>query len=306
MAARWCLAVLAGASLFVSAACDSSSNRQSANDRSGVEMLTVGSFDFAESRLLAEIYSQALEANGFRVDRAFDLGSREFVIPALDAGLIDFVPEYAGTALQFASLGVTTPKATVGATRDALAGALRPRGLAVLEPAPAQNVNALVVTKETAQRYALHTVSDLEGFAPQFVLGGPPECPTRPFCLLGLEETYGLSFKEFVPLDAGGPLTLSALEHGVIDVAVLFSTDPAIDDLVELADDRGLQPAENVTPLVRRSVVDRWGAPLVEVVDSVSERLTTQSLRALNGALAADRSTFGDVAAHWLKSRGIV
>jgi osmoprotectant transport system substrate-binding protein len=269
-------------------------------------MLTVGSFDFAESRLLAEIYSQALEANGFRVDRAFDLGSREFVIPALDAGLIDFVPEYAGTALQFASLGVTTPKATVGATRDALAGALRPRGLAVLEPAPAQNVNALVVTKETAQRYALHTVSDLEGFAPQFVLGGPPECPTRPFCLLGLEETYGLSFKEFVPLDAGGPLTLSALEHGVIDVAVLFSTDPAIDDLVELADDRGLQPAENVTPLVRRSVVDRWGAPLVEVVDSVSERLTTQSLRALNGALAADRSTFGDVAAHWLKSRGIV
>ena len=268
-------------------------------------MLTVGSFDFAESRLLAEIYSQALEANGFRVDRAFDLGSREFVIPALAAGLIDFVPEYAGTALQFASLGATAPQATVGATHDALVGAVDRREIAVLEPAPAQNVNALVVTRETAQRYALHDVSDLEGFAPRFVLGGPPECPTRPFCLVGLEQTYGLSFKEFVPLDAGGPLTRSALDHGVIDVAVLFSTDPAIDDLVELADDRGLQPAENVTPLVRRSVVARSGAPLVEVVNAVSDRLTTQSLRALNGALAADASTLTGVAARWLKSQGI-
>jgi osmoprotectant transport system substrate-binding protein len=289
----------------VAAACDSSSNRQSANDRSGAETVTVGSFDFAESRLLAEVYSQALEASGYRVDRAFDLGSREFVIPALAAGLIDFVPEYAGTALQFASLGAAAPKATVGATHDALAGAVSERELAVLEPSPAQNVNALVVTKETAQRFALHDVSDLESFAPQFVLGGPPECPTRPFCLLGLQDAYGLSFKEFVPLDAGGPLTRSALDEGVIDVAVLFSTDPAIDDLVELADDRGLQPAENVTPLIRRSVVARWGAPLVEVVDSVSERLTTQSLRALNGALAADGSTIASVAEHWLSSRGL-
>ena len=131
----------------------------------------------------------------------------------------------------------------------------------MLEPAPAQNVNALVVTRETAQRYTLHDVSDLEGFAPRFVLGRPPECPTRPFCLVGLEQTYGLSFKEFVPLDAGGPLTRSALDHGVIDVAVLFSTDPAIDEVVELADDRGLQPAENVTPLVRRFVVAQSGAP---------------------------------------------
>ena len=306
MAARWCLALLAAASLLVSTACDSNSNPQSANDSSGGATLTVGSFDFAESQLLAEMYSQALEAHGYRVDRAFDLGSREFVIPALAAGLIDFVPEYAGTALQFASLGATSPQATVDATHDALAGAVRPHGLAVLAPAPAQNVNAFAVTRETAQRYALHDVSDLEGFAPGFVLGGPPECPTRAFCLLGLEETYGLAFKEFVPLDAGGPLTRAALERGVIDVAVLFSTDPAIDDLVELADDRGLQPAENVTPLVRRSVVRGSGAQLVEVVDSVSKRLTTQTLRALNGALAADGSTVASVAARWLNSVGIV
>ena len=95
-----------------------------ANDPSGAEILTVGSFDFAESRLLAEIYSQALEANGFRVDRAFDLGSHEFVIPTLAAGLIDFVPEYTGTALQFASLGATAPQATVDETHDALVGAI--------------------------------------------------------------------------------------------------------------------------------------------------------------------------------------
>jgi osmoprotectant transport system substrate-binding protein len=306
MVNRLWLAIFAMAAVFVSAACDANSGRQAANELSEAETVTVGSFDFAESRLLAEVYSQVLEAHGYRVDRAFDLGSREFVIPALAAGLIDLVPEYAGTALQFASLGTTEPEATVDETHDALASSLRTLGLAVLESARAQNVNAFVVTSETAQRYALRNVSDLARFAPRLILGGPPECPTRPFCLLGLEGTYGLAFEEFVPLDAGGPLTRAALDRGVIDVAVLFSTDPAIDDLVELADDRGLQPAENVTPLVRSSVVERWGAPLVEVIDSVSRRLTTDSLRALNGALAADESSPAGAASRWLKSEGIV
>jgi osmoprotectant transport system substrate-binding protein len=304
MAGRGCLAILAAVALVVAAACDSDSNRHAATDANSNATVTVGSFDFAESRLLAEVYSQALEASGYRVDRAYDLGPREFVIPALAAGLIDFVPEYAGTALQFASLGVTMPR-TTEATNAALASAVRPRKLAALRSAPAQNVNVVVVTKETAQRYALQDVSDLAAVAPQLILGGPPECPTRPFCLVGLEETYGIAFNEFVPLDAGGPLTHSALELGVIDVAVLFSTDPAIDDLVELADDRGLQPAENVTPLVRRSVVERWGPTLVERVNSVSERLTTHSLRALNGAVGVDASDLAGIAAHWLKSEGI-
>jgi osmoprotectant transport system substrate-binding protein len=255
-------------------------------------VITVGSFDFAESRLLAEIYSQALEAGGHRVERAFDLGPREFVAPALAGGLVELVPEYAGTALQFASLGADVPTADVVRTHGALARALRSREVSALHSAPAQDANTFVVPRETAERYGLSSLSDLAAVSSQLIFGGPPECPSRPLCLIGLRERYGVEFEEFVPLDAGGPLTLEALERGVVDVALLFTTDPAIEraDLVELRDDRELQPAENVTPLVRTAIIDRSGQELVAIIDAVSQRLTTDGLRELNAQVASPTS----------------
>ena len=142
-------------------------------------------------------------------------------------------------------------------------------------PAAAQNTNAIVVRAATAARYGLRSIADLARVAPRLAFGGPPECPGRAYCLPGLKQAYGLRFKSFIPLDAGGPLTLQALTEGNVDVALLFSTDPSISarHLVVLADDRGLQPAENITPLVSRDVVARYGAGLVAALNAVSARL---------------------------------
>jgi osmoprotectant transport system substrate-binding protein len=261
----------------------------------------VASFDFAESEVLAEIYSQALEGRGVAVRRAFHLGPREFVAPALAAGMVELVPEYAGTAVQFRSIGATVPPQDASRTHDALVARLDGTRVRALAAAPAQDTNTFVMRRALAEREGVRKLSDLAVTAPRLTLAGPPECPTRPACLSGLEKTYGLRFQEFVPLDAGGPLTREALKNGNVDVAMLFTTDPAIedDDIVELADDRGLQPAENVTPLVRQEVVDRWGAMVVEAIDDVSRRLTTDALRQLNARVATG-TPVNVVAAEWL------
>jgi osmoprotectant transport system substrate-binding protein len=274
------------------------------------DVITVGSFDFVESRLLAELYSHALEKAGYPVRRVFDLGSREFVGPALVVGLIDLVPEYAGTAAQFFGLGADPPSSSEALTHDRLVGSLRAHPVTALAQAPAKNANTFAVTRRTADRHGLSTLSDLARVAPELVFGGAPECATRPLCLLGLQKVYGISFKQVVPLDAGGPVSLQALRNGDIDVALLFTSDPALanGDLVELHDDRGLQPAENVTPLVRSEVLTRHGPRLAEVLDGVSSRLTTEALRTLNArtgagadATAVDVRT---VAAEWLDTAG--
>ncbi len=270
-------------------------------------LITVGSFDFPESVLLADIYGGALAARGFPVRIQPNLGSREIVDPALMSGLIELVPEYAGSAVEFVSLGRVPATSDVAATNRALAGLVARQRLVVGHPAAAQDANAIVVTAATAARYNLRSVADLAGVAPRLVFGGPPECPGRAYCLSGLRRVYGLRFREFVPLDAGGPLTLQALEAGDVDVALLFSTDPSIvaRHLVVLADDRGLQPAENVTPLLRGDVVARFGARLVAVLNAVSARLDTGSLRALDARVELAGQDPRRVAGSWLRSHGL-
>jgi len=272
----------------------------------GDDAVTVASFDFPESELLAEVYGQALDAAGFAVRYERGLGPREFVQPALARGLVELVPEYAGSALQFASLGESRPTDELAPTTAALGRVLRDRHLVALTPAAAQNTNAVVVTRSLAERHDLAAVSDLADVASGLTFGGPPGCPDRPFCLGGLEDTYGLAFSAFLPLDVGGPLTYQALEGGYVDVALMFSTDPSVadGDLVVLEDDRGLQPAENVTPVVHREVVERWGDPLVEAVDAVSARLSTDRLRALNARMAGGVPR-AEVAADWLHDEGL-
>jgi osmoprotectant transport system substrate-binding protein len=298
LAAVTCLATLLSG-------CQRASQQSEKASALGDDAITIGSFDFGESELLAEIYALALEDKGFKIERMFGLGPRELVQPALADGLLEFVPEYSGTALQFLSVDESKPASDVEATHDALTRALTGSPLVAMTPAPAQDANAFVVTRETSQRYGLATISDLEEVAPELTFGGPPECPTRPFCLLGLEQVYGLRFAHFLPLDAGGPITHQALRDGHVDVALLFTTDPGLirRDLVVLADDRRLQPAENVTPLVRREVLDRWGSDFEKIVDAVSTQMTTRDLRALNAELAEgiDPST---VAHKWLLLEG--
>lgn len=266
------------------------------------DAVTIGSFDFPESAVLAELYGQVLTAAGHHVRMKPSVGPRELVVPALEQGLVELVPEYAGTALDFLSLGTEQPSADVDENHAALVRTLAGGHVAALTPAGAQDANAIVVTAETAARYRLSKVSDLAAVASQFTFGGPPECPSRPFCLLGLTKTYGLAFKQFVPLDVGGPVSLQALEGDEVDVVLLFTTDPRLaqDGLVELADDRHLQPAENVTPLVRTEVLDRWG-DVTRLLDALSNRLGTDDLRAMNRQLRSGLSPAA-VAATWLST----
>jgi osmoprotectant transport system substrate-binding protein len=282
----------------------------SADDRAptavGDDAITVGSFGFPESVLLAEIYSQALEDGGFTVERAFDIGPREFVGPALDGGLVELVPEYAGTALAFRSLGSDHPSADLYTTHRDLARALSGSEVTALDSAPAQNANTFVVSRAVADRYHLERLSDLREVADSLSFGGPPECPSRPLCLQGLEEVYGVRFADVLALDAGGPLTRQALRDGGVDVALMFTTDPDLDEFVELVDDKGLQPAENVTPLIRRDVVDRFGQDVTALVDAVSRELDTRSLRELNATDAEEPGSddVAAIAAAWLEARG--
>jgi osmoprotectant transport system substrate-binding protein len=270
------------------------------------EAITVASFNFPESVLLAEIYAQALEGEGYRVKRQLGLGARELVEPSLQRGLVEFVPEYAGSALEFLTGGEGVTSSNEEATHDRLRDAFAERGVAVLAPAPAQDQNGFAVSRETADRYGLRTISQLVPKASELVFGGPPECPERPLCLGGLEDRYGLEFGAFEPLDAGGPVSVTALRSGNVDVALLFTTDAAIDqnDFVLLYDDLGLQPAENVTPVVRAEVVEAHGDGFVRVVDSVSALLTTEDLRELN-ARVAEGATPKDVATAWLAEHGL-
>ncbi len=268
----------------------------------GDDSITVASFDFPESRVLAEIYAQVLEGRGFRVERALGIGPRELVAPALQRGLVELVPEYAGSALTFLG-GSATSDQTV--THQRLVVALGSRDLTALSPAPAQDRNTFALLASTAEELGVHTLSDLVPHAGEIAFGGPTECEQRDLCLKGLERVYGLRFKEFVPLDAGGPLTIQALLGGTIGVGLLFTSDPAIEggDLVELADDLGLQPAENVTPVVSRPTLERFGSSFADAVNAVSALLRTSDLRRMNAALASGRSPFA-VARAWLLSRG--
>jgi osmoprotectant transport system substrate-binding protein len=278
----------------------------SAEDARGDDAITVASFNFPESVLLAEIYAQAIEGAGIRVEREPSLGPRELVMPALLEGLVELVPEYAGSGLQFlAGDGSTSPDHEINHQR--FAERLATLDVTALDASPAEDQNGFAVTAETARRYGLRTLSDLARVSRELVFGGPPECTRRPFCIPGLERSYGITFGQvFSNLDTGGPRTVSALAEGTVDVALLFTSDGAIDlnDFVLLEDDLNLQPAENVTPVIRTGVLDRFGPPLADTVNAVSALLSTGELRTLNAEVARG-ATPQQIASRWLASNGL-
>ena len=273
----------------------------------GRPVIVVGSFDFPESVTLAYLYADALAGRGYPVRVLPGLGPRELVEPALMTGLIQLVPEYTGSALEFVSLGRVQATANIAATAEVLARAMTGRGLVLGRPAAAQDGNAIVVTAATAARYRLGTISSLAAVANRLVFGGPPECPERAYCLPGLRLSYGLRFRQFVALDADGPLTRQALAAGDIGVALLFTTDPAIaaQHLVVLTDNRGLQPAENVVPVVRRATADRYGPGLLAALDAVSARLSTAALAGLDAQVELGNLDPQAAARRWLRADGL-
>ncbi len=158
-----------------------------------------------------------------------------------------------------------------------------------------------MVRQDTADELGLSKVSDLAAYT-DLVFGGPPECPERPFCLIGLQDVYGLSFAEFKPLDVGGALTVAALEGDEIQVALLFTSDGVIaaKGFVLLEDDQGLQPAENLTPVIRQEMLDEYGDALADILNEVSAELTTEELSEMNKLIGIDGEDPEQVAADWI------
>jgi osmoprotectant transport system substrate-binding protein len=265
--------------------------------------ITIGGFNFNESSILADIYAGALQAKGYNVKTRLNLGSREVVEPALERGELDMYPGYAATELEFVDKGTgqATPDPTVTVSR--LNALLAPKGLEALTPSPALDANAFAVTKATADKYHLTKLSDLAPIASRLTLGGPPECPTRPFCQPGLARVYGLHFKSFRPLDAGGPLSKNALANGDVDVALIFSSDGAIAarNFVVLQDDKHLQNADAVVPIIHTKVAT---AEVKSILDKVSAALTTGDLTTMNKSADIDKVDPDQLAKTWLSQHG--
>ena len=268
--------------------------------------IQLASFDFPESELLAQLYGQALVEHGFPVEQVVQLGAREVVAPALEQGKVDMVPEYLGSALNFLNDRDRVATADPALTHARLEQDFAPRGVSVLAYAPAQDRNGFVVTGDMARRRGLEKLSDLVPMAGQLSFGGPPECAQRALCLKGLEDVYKLRFKRFEAMPSRS-VTAAALQTGEIDVGMIDTTDPnlAKSDLIQLADDKRLQPADNVVPVVRRVVLDAYGPPLVRLVNAVSAQLTTPELAKLNLQVADGRPA-AEVAAGWLRAHTII
>jgi osmoprotectant transport system substrate-binding protein len=288
----WLIAAVLAATIAACGGDDTAAPGTTDGDR-----LRIASFDFEESRLVAELYAQVLEAAGVEVERLDAVGPREVIAPALEKGLIDLVPEYVGSAAtHFEAATIDAP---------GLAAVLADRGLVVLEPAKAEDVNVFVVTETTAHANDLATISDLADVAAGFRIGGPVECPDRPYCLAGLDSTYGLTFAEFVPHRTLA-VTAEALLRDEVDVGVMFSTAAELTSgaFVVLGDDRGLQPPENIVPVARRVTVERWGPEFVAALDDLSRALTTSALQQMNRRVDVG-APIDDVAAAWLYSVGL-
>ena len=264
---------------------------------------------FAENQIVAEMYAHVLENAGYTVERQLDIGSREISQPALESGEIDVKPEYLGSLLLF--LDPEAPASGDPAENVALLEPLlAEQDVTLLEPSAANDTNALVITQVTANDFSptgspLRTTSDLAPIAERLTFGGPPECPQRPFCIPGLKKVYGIEFGDFKPLDVGGPLTVAALEEGKIDVALLFSTSSVIGDRgwVLLEDDKSLQTAENITPVVRNDVLND---EITELLNAVSAELTTENITELNGRVEIDKEDPSTVAEDFLSEAGLL
>jgi osmoprotectant transport system substrate-binding protein len=266
--------------------------------------VTIGAQDFGESAILAEIYKQALEAKGFKASIQKLGGFRDIEVAAFDKHTINFAPEYAASMLEFLNSKKGEATGDVGATVDKLQTYLDAKGLQALDASDAVDTNALVVTRETADRLGLKTLSDLASKGADLKLGGPADCETNPFCIPGLKKTYGVDLAgSFKALETGQ--VAAALDAKQIDVALLFSTDSRIKSkgYVLLEDDKHLLAADNVVPVVTTALGSNSG--LADIVNAVSAKLTTSTLIELNEKYDVEKADASTVAAGFLKDNGL-
>ncbi len=303
---RSAIALASGLALTLTA-CGSEDPTASPGAESGgggaAPTIVVGSFAFSESEILGEIYAQALTASGMEVETKFNIGPRQQTIPALQGGEINVMPEYNGNLLAYYNTEYT--ERTTEDVDAALTEAISADNLLVLDSAEAEDKDAYVVTRETADANNLKEIGDLSALEP-FTLGASPQFAELGYGIPGLADTYGVTDVKFRPIeDFGGPDTVKALVDDSVQVADIFTTSPAIvsEDLVVLEDPENLISAQNVIPLVAESV---YTEELADVLNKVSAELTTEDLIALRERVEGDEQTSASVAAEeWLEEKGL-
>lgn len=275
---------------------------QSAEPSKGGAPIVVASFNFTDSQILAELYSQALEAKGYPVTRKFNIGSRELVYPSLKSGELQFIPEYQGAAIS-SGFNEQAPKDS-DSEHAKLAELFAPSGVVLLNYAPAENKNTYIVKTDLARAQGLTKISDLRKLG-NVVLGGPPECGTRANCFAGFRDTYKLNVT-FQSIQEAGP-RLQQLNSGAVTVIPVDSVSPPTSDptYTTLQDDLGIVATENIVPAVNKKVVDERGPEFADAVNAVSAKLTTDQLRELNKEVDADGDAVADVAKDWLSQQGL-
>ena len=264
--------------------------------------VVVGSANFPENEVLAEVYALALTKAGVKVTTKLNIGAREVYYPQVEKGAITIIPEYNGTLLSVAAAPTSTAKTT--AAVDAALPSKLPSSVTVLNPAAAQDSDGITVTQATATKDKLKSISDLTPYAKDLVIGGPPEFKTRTDGLAGLKSIYGLTFKSFDPLDESGPITLAALTGNKVQVADVFTTTPQIvsDKLVTLSDPKSLFAAQNVIPLIYKKAVT---PTITSTLNAVDAKLTTAALLGLDIKVINDKEDYTTAAQDWLNSVGL-
>ncbi|MEU5701177.1 ABC transporter substrate-binding protein [Streptomyces aurantiacus] len=272
-------------------------------DSGGGKAIVVGSANFPENQLLAEIYAQALEDKGLKVTRKFDIGAREVFYDQVVKGGIGVIPEYNGALLSVA----VDKKSTATSTEEINAELTKklPKSVGILDSAAAEDKDSVTVTAETADKYNLKTLADLKPVAKDLAIGAGSEFKTRTQGGVGLKTVYGVEFGKFQPLDAGAQSTLlKLLKDDKVQAANLYTTDPAIveDKLVVLEDPKNLFSSQNVTPLIYKSAVNDKAK---SALNDLSAKLTTEDLLDMMKKLVNDKEDASDVAKEWLTSAGL-
>jgi len=299
-----------GATIMVLAGACSSGGSTSAPSTASVT-IKVGSDGFYESQLMAEIYAQALEAKGYKIDRTgLGLGTRKVTAAALESGQIDLKPEYIGSGLAYYQ-GTATgdPAQNQQALQQILNG--KGGGITVLDYSPAADQNAFVVTQDTSTKDSLTSLDQVAAITPPLKFGVATDCSTNPVCAQALKDSYGIDVSNALPLSACDQPMVDAIKAGTVDVGELCSTQPDIaqNNWVVLADPKHTQPADNIAPLVRNDYLSKLGSDadaFKKILNDVSAAMDTATLTELGKEVSVDNKDITVVAKAWLQSKGLV
>lgn len=282
-------------------ATDTSSMTQESTTTAPAEPIVIGSANFTESELVAQIYAAALTAKGVDATTQLDIGAREVYLQAMEEGSVTLFPEYTGGLLAYYD------KTSTAHSADDVYAALKkalPTDLTVLQYSPAQDQDSVTVTKETADKYKLESIADLAPVAGDMTLGGSSEWQTRADGPEGMKKLYGVQFKDYKVLDPGGPLSVKGLQTGLVQATDIFTTDPAIEanGFVVLKDPKNLFLAQNIVPLIAAKAVT---PTVTDTLDAVSAKLTTKGLTEMLKEIGDTKADPADVAQKWVADNGL-